>query len=314
MNVGRKSGFSLEKCRLCGHACGVDRLAGDKGRCKAGKEIRIQAHLLHQGEEPPISGTKGSGTIFFSRCSLTCVFCQNHQISQQGLGRDISIEDLARIMLDLQAQGAHNINLVSPTPYVPQIAAALIAAKDKGLSLPVVYNTGGFDSPAALEIIDPLVDVYLPDAKYAHKDRAEKYSGAGNYPAVNQAALKAMHQSKGGLILDRRGLAKKGVLIRHLVLPQNLPDAELVLAWLANEFGPETYVSLMAQYHPCYLAEEKPEDYPKLARPLTEGEYDRAMDKALELGLTNTFVQELNSAETYLPDFERPSVFLGGSG
>ncbi|MFH1138588.1 MAG: radical SAM protein [Pseudomonadota bacterium] len=299
----------LNKCSLCGHACRVDRLAGEKGVCGLGPEIKVAAHLLHFGEEPPLSGERGSGTIFFSGCPLSCVFCQNFQVSQENKGREVSSSELARLMLDLQSQGAHNINLVSPTPYAAGIIPALSEARRMGLAVPLVYNTGGFDGPAALRMLDGLVDVYLPDAKYAWGETAEKYSGAANYVGVNRAALREMHRQAGPLRLDENGLARGGVLIRHLVLPGRLAETEAVLAWLKKEFGPDVWISLMAQYAPFFRAAREPGVFPELERRLTEDEYEAAMDAALDLGLENVFIQETSSAETYLPDFDRPEVF-----
>ncbi|MEW6263930.1 MAG: radical SAM protein [Thermodesulfobacteriota bacterium] len=299
----------LTRCRLCGRACGVDRTAGEKGRCGAGNEAEVAAALPHFGEEPPLSGARGSGTIFFSRCPLECVFCQNYQISQLGRGRTVNEADLARIMLDLQDQGAHNINLVSPTPHVPRIIGALRLARDQGLKLPVVYNTGGYDSKLALKLLDGLVDVYLPDAKYNDNEAAARYSGADNYVEVNRAALREMYRQVGPLRMDESGLAVQGVLIRHLVLPDNLAGTDQVLAWLAREFGAGVWLSLMAQYLPCHRAANEPATFPELSRRLTEAEYEAALDAAWDLGLENVFVQDLTAPETYVPDFETQEVF-----
>jgi putative pyruvate formate lyase activating enzyme len=311
----------LTQCRLCGHACGADRMAGNRGLCGAGDRLEIARSLLHHGEEPPISGTMGSGALFFSRCPLSCVFCQNHQISQDGLGRPISVEDLAGMMIDLEAQGAHNINLVSPTPWVAHIAAAIDQARERGLKLPIVYNTGGFDSPQALDLMAGRVDVYLPDAKMApaaneppgrwspSRERARELFGAANYAAVNRAGLKEMFRQVGHLTMDEKGLAKKGILVRHLVLPENLARTDQMLAWLAGTFGPYIWISLMAQYRPMARVLERPEDYPTLTRPLAEAEYEAAMDMAVDLGLENVFVQELSSTDCYVPDFKETDVF-----
>ena len=295
----------LAGCRLCGRECGADRLAGEVGLCGAGDRAVVAAHLLHYGEEPPISGARGSGAIFFSGCPLYCVFCQNYQISQGGRGRTVDEVELAQIMLDLEARGAHNINLVSPTPWVPQILVALGLARQKGLALPLVYNTGGFDGPAALELLDGLVDVYLPDAKYFDQENAASYSGAEDYVAVNRTALKEMHRQVGPLMLDSEGLAVGGVLVRHLVLPEGRAGTVGVVKWLAAEFGPDLRLSLMAQYLPCHRAA----DFPELARPLTEAEYEEAVDAAVDSGLENVYIQELSSAETYVPDFNSPIIF-----
>jgi len=299
----------LKACRLCGHGCGADRLAGETGPCGAGARVRVAAHLLHFGEEPPLSGTRGSGTIFFSRCPLQCVFCQNFQISQEGRGEEMDAAGLASIMLELEAAGAHNLNLVSPTPWAVQILEALALARGQGFGLPVVYNTGGYDSPAALRLLDGVVDVYLPDAKYADPKVAETLSGAENYPAINRVALREMHRQVGPLVTDGQGLARRGMLVRHLVLPQDLAQTGAVLGWLAKTFGPDIPVSLMAQYLPSHLAREDYALFPALTRPLTFPEYEEATDQAIALGMENVFIQELSSAQTYVPDFGRPDVF-----
>ncbi|MDL2259814.1 radical SAM protein [Deltaproteobacteria bacterium OttesenSCG-928-K17] len=334
-----------EHCRLCGRACLAERSAGQRGFCGAGQGVGFSTALLHQGEEPPLSGDGseggGSGTIFFTRCVLRCVFCQNWQISQRpapateadasavvvpgGLepvsGREISVEELADIMLELEARGAFNINLVSPTPYVPQIAMALNQAKTRGLSIPVVYNTGGYDSMTALSLMDGLVDIYLPDAKMAlapgaSPDEPDAVSarllGVGDYPKINRAALKEMFRQVGPLQVDGRGLARKGFLVRHLVLPDNLARTSEFLPWLSDTFGPTVHLSLMAQYHPSHLVTKNPDEFrsfPGLTRHLSRREYDAAVDLALDCGLNNSFIQELSSAANYLPDFKRPLVF-----
>lgn len=330
-------------CQLCGRACMARRAEGDVGYCGAGREVGFSNALLHYGEEPPLSGdgsvNGGSGTIFFTRCVLRCAFCQNWQISQgvapatqadsagqlrkgiPALGRDISVEELADVMLDLEGQGAFNINLVSPTPYVPQIALALNSAKKRGLSIPVVYNTGGYDSMTALKIMDGLVDVYLPDAKMAPPpgiglDEPDSLSarllGVGDYPRINRQALREMHRQVGSLQMDGRGLATRGFLVRHLVLPDNLARTTEILPWLSDTFGPTVHLSLMAQYHPTHLIMSCPEEFrafPGLSRNLSQREYEDVVDLALNCGLTNSFIQELSAAENYLPDFRRPKVF-----
>ena len=283
--------------------------------------------LLHFGEEPPLSGNcatekGGSGTIFFTRCVLRCVFCQNWQISQSpDVGKNISPEELADIMLELEARGAFNINLVSPTPYVTEIAKALNLAKNRGLSIPIVYNTGGYDSLAALKIMDGLVDIYLPDMKMASATESgpaepdslsARLLGAVDYPKVNRKALIEMRRQVGPLQIDDCGLARRGLLVRHLVLPDNLARTTEALPWLAETFGPSIHLSLMAQYNPSHLAESKPEalrSFPGLLRKLSRQEYEAATELACGCGLYNTFVQDLEAAANYLPDFDRPGVF-----
>ena len=334
-----------ENCRLCGRVCLARRALGETGFCGAGRGVGFSTALLHHGEEPPLSGDGsmdgGSGTIFFTRCVLRCVFCQNWQISQRPSpateadaeevvrkgrpaavsGRDIQAEELADIMLELEAKGAFNINLVSPTPYVPQIALALNSAKKQGLAIPVVYNTGGYDSLTALNLMDGLVDIYLPDAKLAAPPgvdasepdpRSARLLGVGDYPLINRRALLEMSRQVGPLQLDGRGLARRGLLVRHLVLPDNLARTTEMLPWLSETLGPKIHLSLMAQYHPTHLVTSHPEefrDFPGLSRPLSAREYEQAIDLALDWGLVNTFIQELSSAANYLPDFKRPKVF-----
>ncbi|MBW2623217.1 MAG: radical SAM protein [Deltaproteobacteria bacterium] len=300
---------ALTDCRLCGHDCGVNRLAGEKGVCGAGARAQVSAELPHFGEEPPISGAKGSGTIFFSRCNLKCVFCQNHQISQQGNGRLVSDQELADIMIGLADQGAHNINLVSPTPWIPQILSALRLARVRGLTLPIVYNTGGYDSRTALGLLDGHIDIYLPDIKYMDNKTAERYSGGVSYPEFNQAAIREMVRQAGHLTLSPSGVAIQGVLVRHLVLPRNQAQTDQVLTWLAREFGPDIHVSLMAQYTPMHRAAGEADRFPELSRALTCREYEAAIDTALELDLQNAFIQELSASQTYVPDFESSNVF-----
>jgi putative pyruvate formate lyase activating enzyme len=313
-----------EHCRLCGHACLAKRSAGDTGLCGAGTLVGFSAALQHYGEEPPISGDGdggGSGTIFFTRCVLRCVFCQNWQISQTESGHDISVEQLADTMLELEAKGALNINLVSPTPYAVQIVMALSRAKKEGLSLPIVYNTGGYDSLTTLGLMDGLVDIYLPDAKMAPAtgsdinepdSQSARLLGAGDYPKINQIALKEMYRQVGPLRLDGQGIAQRGMLARHLVLPDNLARTTEMLPWLSDTFGPTIHLSLMAQYHPTHLVKTNPEEfraYPGLSRHLSIREYDEALELAEACGLENTFIQELDSANHYLPDFSKSKVF-----
>jgi putative pyruvate formate lyase activating enzyme len=299
-------------CGLCGHLCPAQRAQGERGRCVAGERAEISSAFLHHGEEPPISGLNpaqgGSGTIFFTRCNLHCVFCQNWDISQTlpGAGGDsweVTPEELADVMLELQAQGALNINLVSPTPHVRQIALALSLAKSRGMNLPIVYNSGGYDSLEALRLMDGLVDIYLPDAKLAplREDQAEEADplaarllGAGDYVQVNRLALREMFRQVGHLKPDRPGPARRGLLVRHLVMPDDLARTSRLIPWLAENFGPELRLNLMAQYRPMYLVRSRPapfQDLPGLLRTLRPEEYINAANLTLEHGLTRAFIR-----------------------
>ncbi len=289
----------LSSCRLCPRSCGVDRLAGRKGWCGAGALARVARVALHHWEEPVISGTRGSGTVFFSRCNLRCLFCQNHEISWGGVGRDLSEAELARAFLDLQDQGAHNINLVSPTPYIPQIAAALRLARRVGLILPVVYNTNSYETPAALRLLDGLVRIFLPDLKYADDELAAEYSEAKGYFAAATAAIRTMRELAPE-DLCAEGVMTAGLLVRHLVLPGSPGNTKRVLHWLSQELGPATQVSLMSQYTPAFRART----HPILGRRLLAREYEQALAGLEEAGLENGFCQELDAASAeYIPEF-----------
>lgn len=295
----------LAHCRLCPRACGADRLSGRTGWCGAGAMARVARAALHHGEEPPLSGTRGSGTVFFSRCNLRCCFCQNHEISWGGKGRDLSEDELAAIFLDLQAQGAHNINLVSPTPYAPQIAAALRAARAAGLTLPVVYNTNAYELPSTLHMLRGLVDIFLPDLKYADDRLAAEYSaGPGYFSAAAQAILTMRRLAPRDLFAPD-GTMLAGLIVRHLVLPGQHENTRLVWQWIARNLGPGTYVSAMAQYTPCFHAA----GHAELGRTLTPGEYERALSALDATGLTNGFIQDLSAASTaYTPVFDLTGV------
>ena len=272
----------LDCCDLCAHECRVDRNRGRRGVCRTGPEIRVASYGPHFGEEEVLVGTGGSGTIFFSGCNLRCVFCQNWEISHLREGVEISAEDLAEIMLELEARGCHNLNLVTPTPYLPQILAALELACGRGLSLHIVYNCGGYESTAALSLLRGIVDIYMPDVKFAEEEVGRRLAGAGNYFDAVKLTLKEMHAQVGDLRIDEDGLAWRGLLVRHLVLPGGLAGTERVLAFIAEEISRETYVNIMAQYFPHYRAR----DYPPLDRPLAREEYREAMAIARRLGLT----------------------------
>lgn len=271
----------LAQCDLCARTCKVDRIKGKAGVCRTGLRARVSSYGPHLGEEAPLSGWRGSGTIFFAGCNLRCQFCQNHAISQTDAGQETSPEELAAIMLELQARGCHNINLVSPSHIIPQILAAVAVAACAGLHLPLFYNTGGFDAVEALALLDGVVDIYMPDLKYAEHNPAHRYSRASSYPAVARAAVKEMYRQVGDLMLDSRGLATRGLLVRHLLLPGGLSGVEDVVRFLVQEISPDTYLNLVDQYYPAYHASR----FPELNRRLTAGEYEQALRFARDLGL-----------------------------
>lgn len=273
----------LEDCDLCARYCHVNRRAGVEGAvCRTGERARVASWGPHHGEEDPLRGWGGSGTIFFSWCNLRCVFCQNWDISQRPAGRELEPAELADIMLELQADSCHNINFVSPSHVVAQIIAAVAIAAKRGLRLPVVYNTGGYDSFEALQLLDGIVDIYMPDMKYGDSALARKYSKVRDYVAANRQAVKEMHRQVGDLVLDERGIAQRGLLVRHLVLPDNIAGTDDVLEFLAEDVSPSTYVNLMDQYRPCYRADE----YPELDRGITREEYEAALASARRHGIT----------------------------
>jgi putative pyruvate formate lyase activating enzyme len=272
----------LAKCDICAHTCHVDRLAGELGTCNTGAKARVSSFAPHFGEEDPLRGMDGSGTIFFSRCNLRCQYCQNHVISQKNAGHESSAKDLAAIMLRLQAMGCHNINFVSPSHVVPQILAGVLIAAQAGLHIPLVYNTGGYDSLETLALLDGVIDIYMPDIKYVDPQLAEKYSQISDYPQVNQAAIKEMHRQVGDLKLRPPGIAWRGLLVRHLILPDNLAGTDQAVRFLAQEISPNTYLNLMDQYRPEYRAHH----YPELNRRILQSEFEAAVELALEAGLT----------------------------
>lgn len=270
----------LRACNVCARGCGVNRLAGELGACRTGCEALVASAGPHFGEEAPLVGGGGSGTIFLANCNLDCIFCQNCDLSHQGPGAGTTPEALAAMMLALQEQGCHNINFVSPSHQAPQLLAALVIAAGLGLRVPLVYNTGGYDSLETLELLDGVFDIYMPDCKYADDEIALKLSGVRDYWGRNRAAVTEMHRQVGELKLDQRGIAYRGLLVRHLVLPNDLAGTAPVLAFLAS-LSRDTYVNVMAQYRPCYRAAEAPE----VNRPITPREYDRAIRFALDAGL-----------------------------
>ena len=272
----------LEHCDLCARYCFVDRRATTEGAvCRTGERAVVASYGAHHGEEDPLRGSRGSGTIFFSWCNLRCVFCQNWDISQKGVGREVEPAEIADLMLELQRQGCHNINLVTPSHVVAQIIAAVHDAAKRGLRLPLVYNTGGYDSPEALALLDGIIDIYMPDMKYGDSALARKFSKVRNYVEANQAAVCEMHRQVGDLVLDENGIALRGLLVRHLVLPDDIAGTGKVLEFLAKEISRDTYLNLMDQFRPCYRAHE----YPELNRPITGAEYAEALATAERLGL-----------------------------
>jgi putative pyruvate formate lyase activating enzyme len=281
----------MDKCDLCPRKCKVNRNDGQKGLCRTSNKIFVASCNIHSGEEPPISGDKGSGTIFFSNCTLSCAFCQNYPISQLGNGKEISLDDLIVSMLRLQDRGVHNINFVTPTHYSAHIAKAVYLSRKKGLIIPILYNCSGYENVEILKLLEGIIDIYLPDIKYSSDELAFKYSGIRNYVEINKAALKEMKRQIGAnLIVDKNGIAKRGIIIRHLVLPGNIENTKNVLDFIAKELSRDTFVSLMAQYHTANKAYK----FKDLSRSLTEEEYKETVEHLEELGLENGWVQDLN--------------------
>ena len=270
----------LTDCDLCGWECHINRRERT-GACKTGMDALVSSYGAHHGEEDPLRGRGGSGTIFFSWCNLRCQFCQNYDISQMGQGRAVNIEQLATMMLELQGQGCHNINFVSPSHTVAQILAATLIAAQAGLCVPLVYNTGGYDSLAALALLDGVIDIYMPDIKYADERVAKKYSKIPSYPVKNQVAVKEMHRQVGDLILDKDGIARRGLLVRHLVMPEGLAGTSEIARFLAQEVSTNTYINVMDQYRPCYKAGR----YSELNRPPTRQELEDARWAVQDAGL-----------------------------
>jgi len=295
----------LADCDLCPHNCRVDRLQGEVGFCRSGSVPLVASICAHHGEEPPISGTKGSGTVFFGNCNMRCVYCQNCQISQNPDAmrtKEMTTSELAKQLVYLQDElRCHNINFVSPSHFVPQMSRAVYEAVPLGLKIPLVYNTGGYDSLSALKLLDGIIDIYLPDIRYADNAVALRYSGVKNYVPVVRTAIKEMYRQVGNLKVDAREIARKGLIVRHLILPHNLAGSEASLKWLANEISPDVFVSIMAQYYPAHQANK----YPELNRRVTAEEYEKVTRIMENLGIENGWLQELDASENYQPDFER---------
>ena len=298
--MNEKIGARLEYCTICPHNCKIDRTK-NPGRCKSTDKIKIALYSIHNFEEPCISGEKGSGTIFFSNCNMNCVFCQNYEISQLGRGKEITIEELADIMIKQQDRNVQNINLVTPTSYTLHIIEAIKIARKKGLKIPIVYNTNGYESIETLKLLEGYVDIYLPDLKYYYNDLAKKYSKIDNYFEIATKAIQEMYRQVGVPVLDENGVMKKGLMIRHLILPNEVQNSKKVLKWIKENIDSNIYVSIMAQYFPTYKAKEIPE----LARKITKEEYEKVENYLYELDLENGYIQELGEhEEEYVPTWE----------
>ena len=291
----------LENCMLCPHKCGINRIDGKKGRCKCDDKLKIALASLHMFEEPCISGENGSGTVFFSNCNLNCIYCQNYEISNLGKGKEITIEHLAEIFLKQQEKGAHNINLVTPTMYVFQIIEALKIAKSKGLNIPIVYNSNGYENVETIKLLNGYIDVYLPDLKYYTNELSKKYSNVDNYFETSTEAIKEMYSQVGKAEFDENGLIKKGVIIRHLVLPNHIQNTKNILKWIKDNMPDDIYVSVMAQYFPTYKAKEDN----LINRKLNKKEYNEVLNYLYSLNLENGYIQELGEhEEEYVPNFD----------
>jgi putative pyruvate formate lyase activating enzyme len=278
---GRAALAHLAACDICPRCCGVDRLKDERGFCRSGRLARVAGFAPHFGEEAPLVGQNGSGTIFFSGCNLSCVFCQNYDISQEDAGREVSAASLADMMLSLQRQGCHNINFVTPTHVVPQILEALVLAREEGLSIPLVYNSSGYDCAKTLRLLEGIFDIYMPDAKYGSDEPALRYSNAPNYTGIMKEAISEMHRQVGDLVIDEDAIARRGLLVRHLVLPAEAARTEEVVRFLSQEISPNTYLNVMDQYRPEYHACR----FSELCRPLREREYAHALRLAAQAGL-----------------------------
>jgi putative pyruvate formate lyase activating enzyme len=295
----------LYNCILCPRNCAVNRVSGEVGYCKAGLKIKIARVSLHNWEEPCISGSSGSGAIFFSNCNLNCVFCQNHNISHEGVGKDVSVERLSQIFLEQQQRGAHNINLVTPTHYVPQIIEALKIAKENGLSVPIIYNSNAYENINTIKALQGYIDVYLPDLKYFNDKYAQKYSSAPSYFKVASQAINEMVKQVGSPKFDNSGLMTKGVIIRHLMLPGLLFDSKKIIDFIYNTFGDSVYLSLMNQYTPMHNAEK----YAEINKPLNPKHYNSLIEYCISLGISKAFIQDNGtSSEIFIPDFDLSGV------
>jgi putative pyruvate formate lyase activating enzyme len=302
--IGEQAFQLLESCTICPRKCKVNRIKGKHGYCKTGLKPKVCSFIAHQGEEPPISGTRGSGTIFFSNCNMSCTYCQNYEFSQQGQGREVEFDELAQFMLDLQNSGCHNINFVTPTHIMPQILKSLEIALGKGLKIPLVYNTGGYELPEIIKLLDGIIEIYLPDMRYSSPEMSEIYSHAPDYPEYNRAAVKEMHRQAGVAKFDKEGIITSGIIIRHLVLPNGISGTKEIMRFISKELSTETYISLMSQYLPYYKAKELPD----ISRRLKESEYIEAQDIMHGYGLHNGWIQESYGLERFAGVNIKPSL------
>ncbi len=289
--IKRAAGYfrgSLERCCICPRICRVDRMSGQAGYCRAGRDARVYSYSAHHGEEPVLSGERGSGTIFFSRCNMKCAYCQNYHFSRMDQGEDVSVERLSEMMLELREKGCHNINLVNPTHYLPQIVSAIDIAASTGLDLPIVYNTSGYELAQTLRAMDGVIDIYLPDMRYSDSGMSLKYSDGPAYPAMNREAVLEMHRQVGTLVTGRDGIAERGLIIRLLVLPKGISGTKETLRFIADKVSPDTYLSIMSQYYPTFRAH----DFPELSSIVSVEEYDKVVDEAALLGLNNGWIQD----------------------
>ena len=291
----------LEKCSICPHMCGINRNNGQVGRCKSSDKVKIALYSVHDFEEPCVSGENGSGTVFFSNCNMNCVFCQNYEISQKGKGKEITIERLAEIFLEQQNRNVNNINLVTPTSYVPQIIEAIKIARVNGLKIPIVYNTNGYENVETLKMLEGYIDIYLPDLKYAEDNLGLEYSKVKNYFEIATTAIKEMYRQVGSPKLNNDGIIEKGLIIRHLILPNNIENSKKVLKWIKENMDKDVYVSVMAQYFPTYKAKQ----LENINRKLTKEEYEEIENYLYDLDIENGYIQELGEhEEEYVPKWD----------
>ena len=291
----------LEKCEICPHKCKVNRTNNQVGRCKSKNTVKVAKASVHNFEEPCISKINGSGTVFFSNCNLNCVFCQNYEISQQGLGKEITIKELSEVFLKLQNENVNNINLVTPTSYAPQIVEAIKIAKSKGLKIPIVYNTNSYENVETLKLLEGYIDIYLPDLKYAENNLGKQYSNINNYFEIATKAIKEMYRQVGNIEFDENGIAKKGIIIRHLVMPNHVENSKKVLQWIKDNMPDDIFVSVMNQYFPTYKAKE----FKDINRKLTNREMKKIEEFIYSLNFKNGYIQDTEKNEQqYVPNWK----------